>query len=433
MLFVLSLLSLHLEVLVLFKPVQAPGYLSLLIKLLKANLLHPQILSATPKLYAKGGLLHSPISAKRREAISFNISNISQKSSFTFNLIIAIIYLMEKKVEITFRSILIFFAVSASIVLVYYTKDILSILFISLIIVATLSPIADFLTKYLRWRVISVLLIYLVTLILLSGLIAALVPALSSQTQEFVTNLPQYTDQIPVLKDFGQVIKEEFIGESLSINSLTEYITQSSLKIFQFTGSLIGIIGSLLVIIVISFYGLLSEKNIREELKKYLNKNNLKSYWLISDKIYSKLGIWLRSQILLAIIVGLITGVALYLLSVPYALLLGVLAGVLEIIPVLGPVIASIPAIIIGLTVSPFIGLIVVALYILIHQIESYVLVPKVMEKALGLSPVLILSALLIGAKLGGIVGAIIAVPLASAITILVLEIPKINESSSQK
>jgi predicted PurR-regulated permease PerM len=317
--------------------------------------------------------------------------------------------------------------------LVYYTKDILSILFISLIIVATLSPIADFLTKYLRWRVISVLLIYLVTLILLSGLIAALVPALSSQTQEFVTNLPQYTDQIPVLKDFGQVIKEEFIGESLSINSLTEYITQSSLKIFQFTGSLIGIIGSLLVIIVISFYGLLSEKNIREELKKYLNKNNLKSYWLISDKIYSKLGIWLRSQILLAIIVGLITGVALYLLSVPYALLLGVLAGVLEIIPVLGPVIASIPAIIIGLTVSPFIGLIVVALYILIHQIESYVLVPKVMEKALGLSPVLILSALLIGAKLGGIVGAIIAVPLASAITILVLEIPKINESSSQK
>ncbi len=337
---------------------------------------------------------------------------------------------MEKRVEITLKSILIFFAVLAGIFLIYYTRDILAILFISLIIVATLSPIADYLTKYLKYRVISVLIIYLVGLIALSGLVAALVPALSQQTQEIVSNFPSYTDQIPWLRDFGQLIKDQFLADA-NVSSLTEYITQSSLQIFQFTGSVIGIIASLLVIIVISFYGLISEDNIKGELKKYIETHFNKRYWQIINKIYSKLGTWLRSQILLAVIIGLITGLGLYLLSVPHALLLGVLAGVLEIIPVLGPVIASIPAIIIGLAVSPLIGLAVLVLYVVVHQVESYVLVPKVMERALGLSPVLILTALLIGGKLGGIVGAIIAVPLASAITILVLEIPKIYEKSS--
>jgi len=337
---------------------------------------------------------------------------------------------MEKRIEITFKSILIFFTVLAATLLIFYTKDILSILFIAIIIVATLSPIVDYLTKYLKYQVISVIIIYLLGLIALGGLVAALIPALSQQTQEIVNNFPQYTDQIPWLKNFGQVIKNQFLSDA-NVSSLTEYITQSSLQIFQFTGSVIGVIGSLLVIIVISFYGLISKDNIRAELKKYIEKHFDNRYWQVIDKIYSKLGTWFRSQILLAIIVGLITGLGLYLLSVPYALLLGVLAGLLEIIPVLGPVIASIPAIIIGLSVSPLIGLAVIVLYILIHQIESYVLVPKVMERALGLSPVLILTALLIGGKLGGIVGAIIAVPLASVITILVLEIPKIYEKSS--
>jgi len=341
-----------------------------------------------------------------------------------------IINLMEKRIEITFKSILIFFTVLAATLLIFYTKDILSILFIAIIIVATLSPIVDYLTKYLKYQVISVIIIYLLGLIALGGLVAALIPALSQQTQEIVNNFPQYTDQIPWLKNFGQVIKNQFLSDA-NVSSLTEYITQSSLQIFQFTGSVIGVIGSLLVIIVISFYGLISKDNIRAELKKYIEKHFDNRYWQVIDKIYSKLGTWFRSQILLAIIVGLITGLGLYLLSVPYALLLGVLAGLLEIIPVLGPVIASIPAIIIGLSVSPLIGLAVIVLYILIHQIESYVLVPKVMERALGLSPVLILTALLIGGKLGGIVGAIIAVPLASVITILVLEIPKIYEKSS--
>lgn len=338
--------------------------------------------------------------------------------------------MMEKKVEITLKSIILFFAVLLGILLLYYTRDILVMLFLALIIVATLSPLVDWLTKYLKWRTFSALVLYLVGFGLISALFASIIPVLSQQAKSFVEILPNLIAQIPWL-DGSNLIQN--LTNEINIASISEYLTHSTSQVFQIFGSVFGIIGSIVVIIVISFYGLVSEKKIHLELKKHLTKHDLEKYWQVSEKIYSNLGIWLRTQIALGIIVGLVTGLGLHFLSVPYALLLGVLAGLLEIIPVLGPVLAAIPAIIIGLSISPLLGLAVLILFIIIQQTEAYVLVPKVMERALGLSPIVILSALLVGGKLGGIIGAIIAVPIASIITILFIELPKIHENSSKK
>jgi predicted PurR-regulated permease PerM len=339
---------------------------------------------------------------------------------------------MEKKVEITLKSIILFFATLLAILLIYYTRDIIVILFLALIIVATLSPIADWLTKYLKWRTLSVLIIYIVGLGLLSALFALIIPVLSSQTKSFLENLPNFTSQISWLEGYGQQVINDII-DSASIANITEYLAQSTTQVFQITGSVFGIIGSIFVVIAISFYGLVSENIIKKGIKNHLTKNKLEKYWEVSNKIYNNLGVWLRAQIVLGIIVGLITGFALHFLSIPYALLLGVLAGLLEIIPVLGPVLAAIPAIIIGISISPLLGLVILILFIVIQQTEAYILVPKVMEKALGLNPIVILTALLVGGKLGGIIGAIIAVPIASIVTTLIIELPKINEDTSQK
>ena len=120
--------------------------------------------------------------------------------------------------------------------------------------------------------------------------------------------------------------------------------------------------------------------------------------------------------------VGFLTFVGLRILGVKYALTLAVIAGILEIVPVIGPIISSIPAIIIGFTQSPFLGLLVLILYAVIQQSENHIIVPKVMQKTTGLSPVVIVISFLIGAKLLGLLGILLAVPIAVILSVFVDE-----------
>jgi predicted PurR-regulated permease PerM len=121
-------------------------------------------------------------------------------------------------------------------------------------------------------------------------------------------------------------------------------------------------------------------------------------------------------------VVGLGTYVGLFLIGVPFALPLALLAGILEIIPFLGPIFSAIPAILIGFGVSPLVGLGVAAVAFLVHQLEGYILVPKIMEKSVGVSPLVVLISLAIGAKLAGIMGVIVSVPLVITLEVLMKE-----------
>jgi predicted PurR-regulated permease PerM len=120
--------------------------------------------------------------------------------------------------------------------------------------------------------------------------------------------------------------------------------------------------------------------------------------------------------------IGLGTYIGLFLIGIPFALPLAILAGILEIIPILGPIVSAIPAIIIGFGISPVIGVAVTAVAFLVHQLEGYVLVPKIMEKSVGVSPLVVLVAITIGAKLLGVVGVIISVPFVITLQVLAKE-----------
>ena len=139
----------------------------------------------------------------------------------------------------------------------------------------------------------------------------------------------------------------------------------------------------------------------------------------IIDTLEKRLGGWARGEISLMLLVGVSTFIGLSLIGIPFALPLSILAGILEIVPYLGPVIAAIPSVIIGFGISPLTGFGVAALAFVIQQLENYVFVPKVMEKSVGVSPIITLLALAIGARVAGIVGMIISVP--SVITLQVL------------
>ncbi|MBU4332000.1 AI-2E family transporter, partial [Patescibacteria group bacterium] len=148
-----------------------------------------------------------------------------------------------------------------------------------------------------------------------------------------------------------------------------------------------------------------------------------------------KIGSWLRGQVILMIIIGILSYIGLLILGVRYALLLALFAGLMEIIPYIGPIFGAVPAVFIALTQSPIKGLLVIVLYLIIQQLENNLIVPKIMKRAVGLNPIVVILVILIGGKIAGIVGALIAVPVATAFSVMLkdfLDLRKQGESGNK-
>jgi predicted PurR-regulated permease PerM len=134
------------------------------------------------------------------------------------------------------------------------------------------------------------------------------------------------------------------------------------------------------------------------------------------DRIQFKMGRWLQGQMFLMLVIFALDYLGLLLIGAPYALVLALIAGILEIIPYIGPVVSAVIAVAVSFLHGPVTGLLVLALFVIVQQLEGYLLTPLVMKKAVGLNPVVVILALMIGAKLGGVLGIIVAVPIATAL-----------------
>jgi predicted PurR-regulated permease PerM len=132
-----------------------------------------------------------------------------------------------------------------------------------------------------------------------------------------------------------------------------------------------------------------------------------------------KIGKWMQGQIMLMAIIFILDYIGLSLVGIPYALPLAAFAGLLEIVPYVGPIISAVPGVVLGFLVSPIKGLLALIIYIITQQAESNIVTPLIMKRTVDLNPVVVILALLIGAKLGGILGAILAIPVATTIGII--------------
>ena len=180
--------------------------------------------------------------------------------------------------------------------------------------------------------------------------------------------------------------------------------------------SLLGGFDSGLILIVVSFY-LASQENGIEHFLRMITPVRDEEYVVdLWARASAKIGRWLRGQLLLGLIVGALVYLALTILGIRYALSLGLLAVILELVPIIGPILAAIPAVFLGFLSSPLLGFIVALVYVAIQQLESHLLVPVVMQRTVGLNPLVVIISLLVGAKLGGILGMFLAVPLAAAV-----------------
>lgn len=292
-------------------------------------------------------------------------------------------------------------------------SGILIIIFISYIMMAALSPFSDFLIQKKVPKILSVVIPYLLAIAILVLLIFPLVPFFTSQIQLFFKTLPTYINQTAKLSNI--TIDVSNINDIIATDF--DVIGKNALNV---TGKIFSGVFSVFTTFVISFYLMLGRDRLKKEAIALVPSRYQKKGIEILTQIEQKLGAWFRGQIVLSFSIGFTTWIALTLLGLPFALPLALLAGMLEVVPTIGPIIAAIPAIIVALTISPTIAISVVIFYIVIQMLENNILVPKIMEKAVGLNPIVIIVGVLMGGKFLGILGALLAVPFIAMALIIV-------------
>ncbi|OGB75448.1 hypothetical protein A2810_01100 [candidate division Kazan bacterium RIFCSPHIGHO2_01_FULL_49_10] len=333
--------------------------------------------------------------------------------------------------DISTASVLRVVIVLLAIGFLYFIRDIIAIVFVSIIIAAALSPTVDRLTKWKVPRTISIILIYLLVLSLLGGIVYFVLPPMITQIKQLAESLPAYfTAFTDLLKNLREGSINGVLNASQdSLNSISNFLGQIANNLFNTTIGFFSGAAAIVMVFILTLYFLLDENGIKKFFVSLFPVKQKNQMIAIANKMGIKLGGWLRGQIVLALAVGLVVYIGLLIIGMPYALTLGILAGALEIIPVIGPIIAAIPAILIAFTISPTAALIVTAFYILVQEMENKLLVPKIMQYAVGLNPVTIIIIILIGAKLMGILGILLSIPVASVIYVLLEEWPKLSES----
>jgi len=307
----------------------------------------------------------------------------------------------------------------------YLIRDLLLMIIVAIVIASSIDSWIDWLQKKRvpRWlSVISVFLVLIGSFVLLFSL---LVPPIIEQTQQLIGVLPQYFqiafDQLSDLK--GVVGERAYDNIISSLNPSDSGVGEGSFSVFGTISGIFGGIFSIIMIFVLSFYFTVQEDSLKRFIKSLVPLKHRNYVDNLVSRMQKQIGYWLRGQIVLGVVVGVLLYIGLSLMGVKYALLLAILGGLLEIIPYIGPIISAVPAVFIALTQSPLLALSVVVLYIVVQQLENHLLVPKIMQRVVGLNPLITIIVILVGVKIAGIVGGVLAVPIATAIQVFLSDI----------
>lgn len=319
---------------------------------------------------------------------------------------------MVKKIEISYKTIIFTAVFVGALWFLYYIRDILLEVFVSLIIAAILNPFVDRLSTYKIPRPLSILIAYIVLLGLIGGSVAAVIPPLVEQTTNLVNTLPSNLQQLGLDKYAdGEVLRQ-------LISALSSVPTQ----LVKLSFDVLTNIFNVLTVLIFAFYLLLTRNKLDSSLQFMFGKQMSDRITKLVDLWEQKLGGWARGQLLLMLLVGVSSYIGFLIVGIPYALPLAILAGFFELVPYLGPVVAAVPAVILGFSYSPFLGFAAIGLAFLIQQLENYLFVPKIMEKSIGIPPIITLFALSVGFRLAGITGIVISMPVVLTIQILLKE-----------
>ncbi len=312
----------------------------------------------------------------------------------------------DKHAVIVSPSIVVFtVALLLSLYFLYLVWTIVILLFLAFIIMTALHPAVDFFTYKLRVpRIVSISFVYLVVISGIIGLIALILPALGSQALQLVrsTNIPFLQDE---LRNLRLTVSE--------ITALADQVGSSVTVAFNIINSTFSSLFTFFTLIIMAVYMTIDRPHLHKKIMWFSKKKEhvaLAEQFL--DTVEQQLGGWVRGQVVLMILIGVITFIGLTLLGIPYALPLALLAGFLEILPNLGPTIAAVPAVAIALiTINPVMAGIVTLFYVVVQQLENNVIVPRIMQKSADVNPLIAIVVILAGWEVSGVVGALLGVP----------------------
>jgi len=313
----------------------------------------------------------------------------------------------------------------------YLVREVLLLLYISGIFAVGFSPIVRWIerqrvlpigTRVPRW--LAILSLYIVILGAIAGVCALVFPPLIAQSRAF-------WDQLPALLEQGQafLIDRGLLQRQLSMQELLQRTPGTGGDtVGRVIGAAWGFFGGifgLITILILTFYLLIEADAIRGSFMRLFPRGRRTQVAKASAEATLKVSAWLSGQLLLGAIIGITAAIGLWLLGVPYFYVLALIAAIGEMIPVVGPIIAAIPAIAVASSVSGQLAFFVGLFFFVQQQVENHVLVPKIMERQVGISPAVVIVALLIGGSLLGVMGAILAVPTAAILQVIYQELER--------
>ncbi|HSW89282.1 MAG TPA: AI-2E family transporter [Patescibacteria group bacterium] len=308
--------------------------------------------------------------------------DISLKTLFSIGLFIAAVYIFLRAI------------------------DIVILLMIAFVLMTALEPLVSRLQRLRFSRIAAILVVYVILVGFFVVMGATLIPPLADQTIRLFSqfDLPN----LSFLKALTHL--------QLTATELTGLVSQYGASlgaVLHFVQSTFSVIFSLFTVLVMSLYFLVERDRLyRYAMILFRTDDKEERGRKLVAQIEKDLGGWVRGEFILMLTIGIMTFIGLTVLNIPYALPLSILAGILEALPNIGPTLSAIPAILVAsFLVSPIMGVVTLVLYILVQQLENHIIVPQVMRNAVGISPLISIVLLLGGARFGGAIGALLAVP----------------------
>lgn len=274
--------------------------------------------------------------------------------------------------------------------------DIIALIFTSILITLAICPLVDWFEKRKIKRGISSLVILLSIFGFIITMAVSIASPLISQTEQFIVKLPAIVEKVSPIK--------------FDVNSFTPQFSSVPNQVFKIAvGTFSGFL-TVFAVIVLSYYMIQEMHNLKNYFL-FWSPDKGERYNLIAEKLEVEIGHWIRGEVLLMVIVGILSYLGYVIVGLPYAVALGVIAGILELVPNVGPTVATIPAILVGFSISSSHGIGALVVAIVVQQLENNLIVPKVMQKTTGLNPIVTLLAIMIGLKLGGPLLAVLSLP----------------------
>lgn len=325
------------------------------------------------------------------------------------------------KISFTYGGLLRFLAVVIFASTAYYLRDLLVVLITAVVLAAAVRPFARWFESWRLPRTVAVLLVYVISFSVLIGTIFFFIPPIFSELIDLSQTVPQQVNTFLLGNPAWVVIApltsswlKDFSLMELANSNLGAYLPAVPTNVISTIRFLFSGIFSLVLIVVISFYLAVQRNGIEDLIRLVVpirNENYILGLW---KRVETKIGRWLQGQLLLGLIIGPIVFLGLTLLGVKYALTLAIIASVFELIPLFGPILASVPAILLGFSAGGPVGLMVLGLYIVVQQFENHLIYPLVVRKIIGVPPLVVVISLIVGASLAGFLGIILAVPAAT-------------------